>query len=216
MQRRDFIKGMFAGTLGSMFAGNVLAARDEGKIFNQNVCRTLDGLKDYNTGEPFQHDGKKFVLAYFCTPYQKYQGCSSDVLYIYQAAQSMPERILPVMVFSSPENGDPDSRLAQTYTSSVNGTIRLKGLHGEKQDVLAAAKSYKSHFITDRHTGKIVDHSRATVLISPSGDLLAKYTPEQMQNVATKSMMGEESHLADQIKSYDKGKIIPASPACTT
>lgn len=214
MQRRDFIKAIAAGALGQMFTGNVLAAPEEGRVFNQNVCCSLDGLKDFNTGDPFKHDGEKFLLAYFCTPYKKYQGCSSDVSHIYQAAQSMPERIMPVMVFSVPESGDPADAFAKTLTGGDAGNLRLKGLRGEKQDILLAAKSYKAHFVTDRHTGKVIDHSRAAILISPSGELLAKYTPAQMEHIAMKSMMGEESHLGDQINSYDKAKITPAALDC--
>ncbi len=213
MKRRDIVKGGLAATvLGMMPIAGVFARSSKQYIeYNRAVCSTLDGLVDYKTGKDFRQD--RFVVAYFATPYNSYEGlsCETDLINIFQetnlARYYSGRKITPVMVVTPLEQGDPEPVFADKYigkytTDSGGGNVVFTGLTGDRDLVLETAKSYRVPFRIDRNTGEIKGHSRAAVLISPEGELIAKYLP---------SHLGAMKHdIIKHVKQYDADKIIPA------
>ncbi len=216
MKRRTIIKAGIAGAVAAAFTAvsPVSFARGKRRSFmeyDRNVCRNLDGLVDYNTGKEFKQDS--FIVAYFSTPYQKYQGCATDALTIYQqkevAERMTGEKILPVLIVSPLEEGDPYPGFAKSYTNPDGGNFYFKGLTGDKDDILDIAHNYRVAYEVDRHSGRIIGHNRSCVLISPRGELLAKFPPDYYGDKRSNPFkMGQE--IALQISDYDPGNIRPA------
>ncbi len=208
MERRSFLKGTIATGLTAAFAPiNALAGIGKEKNYIEyfrEVCDTLDELVDYRTGEPFEQND--FAIAYFCTPYSAYpgQGCATDALNIYQsknfAEMITGEKIQAIMVLSPLEKGDPPPKFADSYTDTGrNGNFHFTGLTGEKDKVLDTARNYRASFEIDRKTGHVEGHNRSAVLISPKGELIAKYSPKALGSI--------ENDIANHIRQYKDYKI---------
>ncbi len=208
MERRKFLKAGVAGLASAFAHSNALAWSLGNKKpyteYDRDVCYKLNGLKDYNTGEPFTQDG--FVIAYFTTPYRAYQGCVTDALNIY-AQKEMAERlldnkvdILPVLIISPLEAGDPYPSFAKSYTDEKGGNVNFIGLTGDKDTILKTAQNYRSAFEVDRHTKKVIGHNRSVVLISPDGELLTKFPPNQLDKMAKDMALEIFNYNSDDIK----------------
>ncbi len=210
MKRRDFLKTGIVGVSTVFANSNALSwGWKENKPYTEydrDVCYKLDGLVDYNTGEPFTQD--KFVVAYFTTPYQKYQGCTTDALNIFQQ-KSFAEEMLgnkveieAVLVTSPLEEGDPYPGFANSYTDGKGGNVNFTGLTGSKDIIFKTAQNYRSSFDVDRHSGEIKDHNRSVILISPKGELLIKFAPDKITQMA--------KDIALHINDYNSNDIKPA------
>ncbi len=208
MKRRDFIKAGFASGLGIALtpthaAAQIFGSQEKDYIeYNRGVCDPLEGLSNYVTGEEFEQDS--FVLAYFATPYQTYQGCDTDALNIVQGARLAEMmtgvRIQPVLVLSPLEEGDPAPNFAKAYTNTdpSRGNLNMIGLTGDKDDVLKTARSYRASFEVDRNSKKVIGHNRSPVLVSPDGDLLVKYSPSIIR-----SLHGPLTHHIQEFNARD-------------
>lgn len=214
MDRRQFLKGASAGALAFVFTADA-QAQNLGRDYNRQVCTTLSGanLVDYKTQKPYRQDG--FVLAYFSTPYKKYEGCETDGLNIARLTQFSTygaNRLNGVLVLSPREGGDPPSSFADAYTGkSGSGNIELTGVTGKKEDVLAVARSYGAGFVIDRKTGRITDHNRSILLIAPDGAMLAKYSSADLKVMADQALNpNAQTDIARRIQDYTKTRLNPA------
>ncbi len=182
MKRRDFLK---AGFITAISGGTAWAGGKKDYFeYNRRVCKSLNDLVDYKTGEAFQLDS--FVIAYFTTPYSAYPGggCENDLLNIAaarkQAERATGRKIKEVLVISPLEEGETDTSFVDAYvTSEGRGNISFIGLTGEKDLTYDVSKEYRAPFDKDAKTKRIKGHGRFAVLISPNGELLAKYSQDK-------------------------------------
>ncbi len=208
MKRRDFIKGGLATGLAAAFAPLDALAQDKKYIeYYRDVCDKLDELVDYRTGKPFEQDG--YAIAYFATPYNAYpgQGCATDALNVFEAKNFAEmisnKKIQAVMVLSPLEEGDPKPSFADSYTNPDGGNFHFIGLTGPKQKVLDTAQNYRSAYEVDRHSGRVEGHNRSAVLISPKGELIAKYAPNHLGSMY--------SDMVEHIRAYERRSIRPST-----
>jgi hypothetical protein len=174
--RRKFLSGLVAGLFVPSMA-QALENVDQSYVKLTESGRFLS-LNRFNSDKFFPD---KFTVLFFGTS-NNVSGCSADIGYLQQAAEEF-QKIVDAQAFSKvqfvllyPEIAGVDDRNIRAYLQPDNSL--LTDVSGTLDEVESAGKILSPRALYTKTDGEITGHTRFVYLLSPCGQQLATFLPD--------------------------------------